>query len=407
MDHYLGKERVLVVEGDARERAFQQGRACADQMTSAASSIGSLVVPPRWMGRRAHETLSRAGLTAAGAFYLRKHRAALEAYAGGKYWRAQRGFAEGAGLGDALMFGLGAVPELVGAQMGYTVGCTALALSPGVTSTGGAQIAYNHDFPPRFGRYNFVRQNRPSDGYASVCLAYPIMVGCLAGVNERGLAMTLNHAFCTDYQGRGGVLLTTLVQDCLDRCADVDEAVDLFTRAPVTNGAILTFADASGRRAAVDRSCTQARVRRTDDPILASFNKYRHADMEAYEVPLGAVSTGLMSGIPLHESNVARQRRFDALLPDLCLEDPGTRLDDAAIRRLMSDHGGGDRGHSNTMCRHDDELSETLWGALLCAKTRTLKVVFGHTCGGPYASHGLPDSARRGASRGDADHASA
>jgi hypothetical protein len=286
------------------------------------------------------------------------------------------------------MFGLGAVPELVGAQMGYTLGCTALALAADVTASGGAQIVYNHDFPPRFGRYNFVRYNRPSDGYASVCLAYPIMVGCLAGVNERGLALTLNHAFSTDYHGRGGLLLTTLVQDCLDRCATVAEAVELFSQAPVTNGAILTFADASGDRAAVERSCTQARVRRASDAVLCSFNKYCHADMEAYEVPLGAISSGLMSGIPLHESNVARKRRFDELLPATGVTG-GAKLDEEAIKRLMSDHDGRPSGHSNSVCRHDDELSETLWGAILCCRTRTLKVVFGHTCSGPYRSYRL------------------
>jgi len=398
MTHYLGSERSLTVTGDACERAFQQGRACADQMTPAASSIASLVVESRHVGRRVHEQLSRAALACAGGYYLYRHRSALESHAGGKYWRAQRGFAEGAGVSRALMFGLGAVPELVGAQMGYTLGCTALALSPDVTSSGGAQIVYNHDFPPRFGRYNFVRYNRPSDGYASVCLAYPIMVGCLAGVNERGLALTLNHAFSTDYHGRGGILLTTLVQDCLDRCATVAEAVDLFTHASVTNGAILTFADASGDRAAVERSCTQARVRRTDGNVLCSFNKYRHAEMEAYEVPLNAVSAGLMSGIPLHESNVARQRRYDELLP-LCgggSAEGQMKLDEAAIKLLMSDHDGKDSGHSNSICRHNDELSETLWGAILCCKTRTLKVVFGHTCSGPYKSYALEVDAPRG-----------
>lgn len=381
--HYLGSERLLTVTGDAAERAYQQGVACRNQMTPAASSIGSLVVGPEWVGQRRHERWCSAALAAAGGYYLVRHRPALTRHAGGKYWRAQRSLAQGAAVSRPFMFGLGAVPELVGAQMGYTLGCTALALSPSITSSGGAQIVYNHDFPPRFGRYNFVRRNHPTDGYRSVCLTYPIMVGCLAGVNERGLALTLNHAFATDYHGHAGILLSTLVQDCLDRCATVHEAVDLFTHAPVTNGAILTFADASGDRAAVERSCAASRTRRTDESVLASFNKYRHPDMEKHEVPLGAVSSGLMSGIPLHESNVTRQRRYDELHP--C---PPTALDEAAIQRMMSDHDGR-AGDSNTICRHGDELSETLWGAILDTQARTLRVVFGHTCSGPYVTYGI------------------
>jgi hypothetical protein len=383
--HYLGASRSLTVKGDARERARQQGLACAGEMLRAASSIGSLVVGSRFFGRAAHERLSAGGLACAGAYYLLRHGPALRRHANAKYWRAQRGLAEGAGLSLPLMFGLGAVPEIVGAQMGYTLGCSAIAFAAGTTHGRGPQIAYNHDFPPRFGRYNFVRHNQPSDGFASVCLSYPIMIGCLAGVNERGFAITLNHAFSTDYSGRPGLLLTTLVQDCLDSASSVADAIRLIRETPVTNGAILTLADASGARAVVERSCGESRVREaTDSARLVSFNKYRHAEMEAFEVPLGAVSTGLISGIPLHESNIERQRRWDVLAS----EPPPARIGDDEIHALMSDHAGR-TGDKNTICRHGDELSETLWGALIDCERRVLKVVFGHTCSGPYREYAI------------------
>lgn len=382
--HYLGDSRSLTVEGDAFERARQQGVACAGEMDRAASSIGSIVVEPKLVGARAHEVISSVGLGVAGAYYLAKHRKALVGHARGKYWKAHRGLAAGAGKTLPVMFGLGAVPEIVGAQLSFTMGCTAVAIAPSASATGAAQIAYNHDFPPRFGRYNFARRNLPTDGFASICLAYPIMVGCLAGVNEKGLAVTLNHAFSTDYTGRPGLLLTTLVQDALDRCATVDDAIELFTTAPVTNGAILTIADASGDRAAVELSCTAARVRRPEgDALLVSFNKYQHPDMEAFEVPLGAVSTGLVPGVPLHESNVERARRW----ADLEQTFPSV-FDERTIRAAMTDHRGGD-GDKNTVCRHDDPLSETLWSAILDTRARTVRVVFGHACDGPYRTYGI------------------
>ncbi len=383
MTHYLGASRSLTVNGDARERARQQGLACAGEYRRAASSIGSLVVEPRHVGQRVHERLSQAGLLAAGAAYLVRHRPALVDHQRGKYWRAFEGLAEGAGLTLPLMFGLGAVPEIVGAQMGYTLGCTAIAVAAEASEDGGAQIAYNHDFPPRFGRYNFVRRNHPSDGYRSVSLSYPIMVGSLAGVNERGLALTLNHAFATDFDSKPGLLLTTLVQDCLDRCADVGEALELFRTAPVTNGAILTFADAGGQRAVLERSCSLARTRSAEGPLLVSFNKYQHPDMSRVEVPLGAVSSGLIAGIPLHESNLARAARFKALedaLPE--------RMSAQALRQLMSDHGG-DKGSANTICRHDDPLSETLWSAVLSTEQKSLRVAFGHACSGAPREYGI------------------
>ncbi len=358
-------------------------------MMRAASSIGSLVVDQKFLLRSAHERLSAAGLACAGAYYLLRHGPALRRHSNAKYWRAQQGLAEGAGVSLPLMFGLGAVPEIVGAQMGYTLGCSAIAFAAGATTSNAPQIAYNHDFPPRFGRYNFVRHNQPSDGFASVCLSYPIMVGSLAGVNERGFAMTLNHAFSTDYSGQPGLLLTTLVQDCLDRCASVAEAVQLVCETPVTNGAILTLADASGDRAVVERSCGASRVRRAQHgELLVSFNKYKHPEMEAFEVPLGAVSTGLIAGIPLHESNLERQHRWDSLAGGF-----SARVDERAIHALMSDHADRD-GDKNTICRHGDELSETLWGALIDCERRELKVVFGHTCSGDYATYAIDSIAR-------------
>jgi hypothetical protein len=389
MEHYLGPQRLLEVDGDAERRARQQGLACASQYASAASCIGSLVVEPRWVGARVHTRVSQAGLAAAGAYYLARHRSALRTFDGGRFWRAQEGLAEGAGLPMSLSFGLGAVPELVGSQLGYALGCSAVAVAR-VEGERGPKIFYNHDFPPRFGRYSFVRRNAPSDGHASVCLTYPIMVGCLAGVNEPGLAVTLNHAFAKDYHGRAGILLTSLVQACLDRAGDVEAALDLLRSAPVTNGAILTLADRRGARAVVEVSCTAIRVRRPTELVACSFNRYQHPDMAAFEIPERAVSTGLVPGIVLHESNVARHARWAELVP----EQPAS-VTEPDIRRWMTDRRGGE-GDKNTICRHDDPLSETLWTAVLSPEDRAVDVSFGHACEGKpvrYALARVPVSA--------------
>ena len=109
---------------------------------------------------------------------------------------------------------------------------------------------------------------------------------------------------------------------------------------------------------------------------------------EAFEVPLGAVSTGLIAGIPLHESNLERQHRWDSLAGGF-----SARVDERAIHALMSDHADRD-GDKNTICRHGDELSETLWGALIDCERRELKVVFGHTCSGDYATYAIDSIAR-------------
>jgi hypothetical protein len=383
--------RVLHVTGNAEERAYQQALAFADESLPAASSICSLLVDPKWFSESVHQRLSQAGLFAAGAYFLRRNRPVLWRHAGGKYWRAQRGLARGAGLSRSFSFGLSAVPEIVGAKMGYTLGCTAVALAPEASASGGAQLLYNHDFPARFSRYLIVRRATPADGYATVVLTYPLGVGCVAGVNDQGLLVSYNHAFATDFHDGPGMLPSVLSQDCLERCATVQEAIELFETTPSTNGGIVTVADAAGERAAIELSCTQTRVRRADGPALVSFNKYGHADMEAVEVPLEAVATGVVSGLWLHETNIERQRRIDVLV-----DHAPAVWDQPFVESVMGDHDGA-AGGNLTLCRHYD-MGDTLATVILDSATRTLRVSWGHACAANYVDYGLTDRAIRRAS---------
>jgi len=383
--------RTLHVHGNAEERAYQQALAFADESLVAASSICSMLLDPKWFTERAHQRLSQAGLFVGGAYFLKRMRPLLWRYQGGKYWRAQRGLARGAGLSRSFSFGLSAVPEIVGAKIGYTLGCTAVALAGEATSSGCPQLLYNHDFPARFGRYLIVRHNAATDGYASVCLTYPLGVGCVGGVNEAGLALTYNHAFATDFHDGPGMLPSVLAQDCLDRCATVAEATQVLGETPVANGGIMTVADAGGERAAIELSCTRMRERRTDDTALVSFNKYGHADMEAVEVPLDAVATGVIDGLWLHETNIERQRRIDDLI-----DGAPAVWDDAFIRRVMGDHNGG-AGGNLTLCRHYD-MGDTLATILLDTGRRTMRLAWGHACTAEYVDYSVPAAPARQAS---------
>lgn len=385
-----GPTRVLDVEGTARERGARQGQAFRDRLAPAFEAMRALPLAPSWLPPAVHRMAIRAAVGGFGRYYFASHRRLLarrEADGAGER-AAVHGIAEGLGVAPALVYGLNAF-EIESAVLGYrlpVLGCTSLALAGKHTASGAPELVYNHDFPPSFAPFLFVRRSRPHDGYRSISLAYSTLVGAIAGVNECGLAVSIDQAFATDVRrSRPALFVTMLVSACLERCSTVEEAIAEALRTPVTNGAMMTFVDASGNRAVVELSGTMRRVRREhDDRILHTFNKYRLAEMERVEIPVGAITTGLAAGHDIHASSVSRERRFLQIVRH---DHRYTRED---LRTLMSDHAGG-VGDTNTICAHGGLINETLLSAILEPASRSLNVAFGLACEGRYVRISLDD----------------
>ena len=278
--------------------------------------------------------------------------------------------------------------ELESAHLGFSYGCTSLGLGGRHTADGRARLVYNHDFPPAFGPFLLVRESRPDEGLSSLALTYPTLVGAVAGVNEAGLALSYNQAYATDLSRRTRATFVTMVlQECLDRCRTVADALEHVLATPVTNGAMITLVDAGGDRAVVEVSAGLRLVRREDEPrILYSFNKYRLEETSAVEVPVGAVTTGIAAGYDVHRCNLTRERRFLQL-------GQGPR-DDAELFELMADHDGG-TGDEDSICRHDDPMSETILSAILDPSAGTIRAIFGRACSGEPVTFGLQDGRLR------------
>jgi hypothetical protein len=380
---------ALFVGGDPYERGLAQGDAFRADVRRFEHALLELAEGQRWIPRAVLERALRGALYGLGAFYLPRHRPLLERCADGQHLRALEGLAAGLGVSTRWLYGLHAF-EIESTLFDVSLGCTALGFAAEHTEEGEPKLSYNHDFPHTFQPFLFVRRVEPpsppsaaaSGGalYGSVALTYGPLVGAIAGINQPGLAITVNQAYPADVSRfRRGWLVTLLVQECLDRCAGVEEAIELLTRRPATNGSIVTLVDARGGRAVVEVSGRLARVRRAEPGrVLASFNKYRHPDLVAQEVPLGAVTRGLFPGLDVHECNLTRQRRFDAL------EGAFRRLSTEQIRRVMADHD--DRvGDANTICRHDQSVAgATILSAQLSPRRRSIEVIFGYPCQGSY-----------------------
>jgi hypothetical protein len=279
----------------------------------------------------------------------------------------------GIGASRAQLYGVNAF-EVESAHVGFSLGCTSLALDGSRSDSGEPRLAYNHDFPAAFAPFLFVRRSAPRAAIRSLTLTYPAMVGAICGVNEGGLAMSYDQAYATDgARARPATLVSLMVQRCLDRCATVDDAIALIAEHTAASGAMVTMVDRSGARACVELSMTRQAVRRARaGEILYTFNKYRTDTLASVEIPVGAVTTGIAKGYDIHACNLTRERRFLSL-------DAGQIFSDASLSALMGDHDGGD-GDPLTICTHGDPMSETILHALVDPTESSLTVRFGHPC---------------------------
>lgn len=370
--------RVLDVAGGAHARGIAQGQAFRDRVPLARAAFGALPLGPAWLApvRRA---VLRAAIPGLGALHWPLHRAALDASAVAQV----EGLAAGAGLSLRALWGLHAF-EVESADLGYTMGCSALAFAAERVDTGRPLLAYNHDFPVPFEPFLLLRRSAPSDALPSLVLTYELTAGCIAGINAAGLAGTINQAFITRVaRGRPTVLPSLLLQRCLDRCRSVAEAVACVVAAPVPVGGIVTLLDAAGDRAVVEVAPGRAEVRRGevrrgDHVILHAFNQYLSPGMLPLEVPVGARGTGFAAGYDVHGCNLTRERRLRVL------RDARREWSFDTIAELLSDHDGS-VGDADTICRHDEGLGgSTIASAILDPAAGQVRARVGRACGGGY-----------------------
>jgi hypothetical protein len=111
------------------------------------------------------------------------------------------------------------------------------------------------------------RRSRPEGSFACVELARPWRVAAFAGVNEAGLAVVSAPASAPAVACAAPAAL--LAQDCLQRFAKVENALDWCSGRPAGQGAGLLFADARGELAGIEIRAGERRVLRPEGALLA------------------------------------------------------------------------------------------------------------------------------------------
>lgn len=382
----------LRVEGSGYERGLQQAKAVGPQaLDEARMALSRLHVMPKRLPQFLKPRLVDLIIGDFGRKYWKRHQQTLAHYAGGKFLGAMKGLAEGLGVAPQRVYGYGAF-EIEAARFHFTFGCSSFAFSKDATAWGRPLLAYNHDFPPELSGMPFVRENVPDVGLASVSLAYPLILGTLCGVNEAGLALSLNHAWVRELSTGEALPITLLMQDTLDTCRSVEEAIAHVSRVPVANGSMVTLLDASGARAVVELTPKGAFVRRTKRAVQETFNAYQTPGARRLEVPVGAIGTGPIEGLDIHSMNLSRQARYDAL--EVC-DAKGWSMEQ--VNALCGDHDEKGIPTLDCICRHDDPIGETLLTARVDPMERTLQFSPGVACRPKFETFSVPQKLRAAA----------
>lgn len=374
--------------GDPREMGLIQGATLKSKILGASESLRRLealrLQQPWWMPYRLfiREAARRSTLPLVDA--LRLSNPAMLA-------RLQ-GIAEGAGLQLGSLCLMNAMEAFIGSMKDRTVvppvgACSALAVRGKRSQTGEPIIARNFDYLPLFQPFFAIRESRPRRGFRSLDFIVAPQAGTLDGVNEKGLAVTVNYAFVND-DNTPNAVISMLIADALATCASVTEATRRIASTPRWGAGILMLADSSGDIAAIELSNTQAGVRRPaeGEDWLHFTNVCLCSETKAVQVPPAAVysesaPSPLRGGLVLQPHSERAHR-----IEELVCHHARLGADELAV--IMADHGPTGEPDGKSPCVHTSYFNTTATLQWFPA-TRSVRVSFSSACSAKYAEISL------------------
>ena len=238
--------------------------------------------------------------------------------------------------------------------------CTVLAVLPERTVDGKTIVGRNFDFfhdVSEEGATTYLTY--PRDRYASLGNC-DIWVGREDGLNEAGLFVGQAAFFKPGLQP--GLTFWFIVRLVLDRCATVEEGVNLITHLPHSASWTYLLADAGGSAAVVEPTIEGVAVRYAEDGLLLLTNHAvcpEWADQEAFVPP----------------DSHPRYNRLRALLGG------NQVIDTQAVKTALRDHEG-------LVCSHGAHFPKrkfgTLWSVVGHPGERRLEIAAGHPCETEY-----------------------
>lgn len=302
------------------------------------------------------------------------------------------GMAAGAKITLHSLCLMNALEALLASVAGRTVAppmaaCSSVAVRGARSISGQPIIARNFDYLPLVQPYQTLRECRPKQGYRSLQFLVAPQAGAVDGVNEKGLAITLDYAFATD-AGVPAPLITMAIADALANCASVTEALHFIAGRPRWGAGMLMLADASGDIASLELTNTRAAHRRpaTGEDSLVITNVCQCEATRAVQVPprdvYGQNVPRSLRGQPVLQCHAERACRIQSLL------ERQDRVGPDELAAIMADHGPDGILSGSSPCVHADYFRTTACLQWFPAD-RKVRVAFSNPCVADYAEFGL------------------
>ena len=375
MSHLLTLPTV-VCHGTQKQMGFQQGEACRDHIIAAVDTCTRLeqfrVDMPSWMPRWLFLMIGKM-----------KSRMLLERPLGRDYpeMRARlHGIARGSRVGSGTIYLANAI-EAILSSVGKRVAvppmaCSAIAARGRRVTSNEPILTRNFDYLSVVQPYMILRRMNPRSGFRSIEFTVAPLVGCVDGMNEKGLCIAYDYAYTTDYGAPSGTV-GMLISSALERCATVDEAVKFMGNQPRFGGALLMLADAGGDIASLELSGNHHQVRRPEagQDVVFHTNRFMTPQMRQVEVHDQAVFTkpADVRGLRVHDSADKRYARLEQLLGAY------GQLDSDSLLACMGDHGEHNKPSDTTVCVHGPLRTTVATMQYFPAQCR-MRVSLGHTC---------------------------
>lgn len=170
------------------------------------------------------------------------------------------------------------------ADIKKVAGCSTLIVEADRSATGGLLFGRNLDYPTLgfLQDYTLVTVYRPNGKHAFVSIGFPGMIGCLSGMNEKGLALAVLEVNETKddspkFDPRG-TPYAMCFRRLLEECSTVKEAENSLRSMKRTTRINLAICDPKGG-AVFEITPKQVVVRSADSGICPCTNHFRTADL--------------------------------------------------------------------------------------------------------------------------------
>lgn len=166
------------------------------------------------------------------------------------------------------------------ADLGHLFGCSALVVEASRSATGAPIFGRNMDYLSLgyLHEYGLVTVCKPEGKHGFVAIGYPGVIGCLSGMNDAGLALTVLETTGAR-AGEGpafnpaGVPFAMCYRRLLEECTTIDEAAKLLRTMKRTTTNNLTLCDREGG-AVFEITPSRVVVRRCEKSIGVCTNHF-------------------------------------------------------------------------------------------------------------------------------------